>query len=438
MPANDGSVPTENSKLISKADQSGEDSCDYSANSESQPSPQEFFFPKNNPTIQLYYRFEVSPQTPVAALHTRPAFTESVTGVLRRSAVVPCHGTDESGDWILVSVGGRSGWSKKLNPDTNRATFTPAKKFLASEAWMGNHVFAFNGLVMLGSDMPSLLLTNILLFAGSLFHLFALIPQLEQSHLFLRPREVFISSVALILLSYLFLWLTAVIEPGILPPLSSPIKPPLPHDGTLIGGPLGYRYCATCNIFRPPRSKHCNSCNVCVSVFDHHCPWVGSCVGSRNNRYFFGFLFCTTVLSLLVTATGVDVLILDYQEIEGSERHVSAGFFPTVVQFSLDFWAFISRRPVTIAFFVFMFVCAWSLACLLFYHVVLISTSQTTNERVRGVYRYEKNAADRGCLQNCAGFFCGKLPQSKLPKSFASCVECDPSARDSVWTGEQV
>jgi len=61
-----------------------------------------------------------------------------------------------------------------------------------------------------------------------------------------------------------------------------------------------FKFCNTCFIIRPLRSHHCFDCNNCVERFDHHCPWLGTCVGIRNYRYFFGFLFCVNVLIIYI------------------------------------------------------------------------------------------------------------------------------------------
>lgn len=334
---------------------------------------QELYFPAVNPSVQGYYRFTATKLTPFAVLHTHPEdgplhkpnpssssatnaananltkqdAGNNVTGLLRRSAVLPSHGMDPSGRWVLVSVGGRSGWARRelLTPMRSaggghgsttsssngvsrrgdlpmrgatanggsggagggggnnlnaipKGSFNPAPTFRASEGWMGNHIFLFQGKVMLGSDAPLFFVTNFLIVGFFLLHFYVLLPHLYHVELlaelllldddetnsttvlnnsttsptYLRWTTHSITvwtTTILAILSMIFLWMSAAMDPGILPPISSPVRTPVPEgENIIIGGPLGYKYCSTCNIFRPPRSKHCNSCNVCVSKFD--------------------------------------------------------------------------------------------------------------------------------------------------------------------------
>lgn len=60
--------------------------------------------------------------------------------------------------------------------------------------------------------------------------------------------------------------------------------------------------CTTCMIVRPPRAFHCSICGVCIEAQDHHCPWMGTCIGKRNLKYFLSFLFLTALHAFVTAA----------------------------------------------------------------------------------------------------------------------------------------
>jgi len=403
------------------------------------PSPYDLYFTNRNPPLQRYYRFNATPITPILALHKKPGassnnhsnaavVTSGVTGLLRRSAVVPSHGTDVSGDWILVSVGGRSGWARKKSPRQHFSGFTLAEKFTSTEGWMGNHAFACGGKLMLGSDAPSLVFTNLLIVMGYFLHFRIVIPRLEHMEeighnvvpgtgwLFSEPwhwhvEPIYWSSIVLGSLALIMLWVSAMMDPGIIPPVSSPVKAPVP-EGVPLGGPLGYRYCSTCNIFRPPRSKHCNSCNVCVSKFDHHCPWVGNCIGERNHRFFFLFLIGISGMTIVTTLCAFEVMVEAFTTTPSVIMNDDGTISTTLTTFQ-RLWKAILSQKLTFMLGSFTLLCAWSLTSLLCFHGMIISIAQTTNERVRGVYQmgHVENATDRMLLELAS---CGLYSLSRI------------------------
>ena len=77
-------------------------------------------------------------------------------------------------------------------------------------------------------------------------------------------------------------------ERGIFRPLPRPpsLPPSLPTPSSFYPSP------------RPIR-QHCHICQCCVMGFDHHCPWIGNCVGGRNQHYFVSFVATAALLAML-------------------------------------------------------------------------------------------------------------------------------------------
>jgi len=44
--------------------------------------------------------------------------------------------------------------------------------------------------------------------------------------------------------------------------------------------------CRKCDSLKPPASHHCSVCKRCIARMDHHCPWVNTCVGYYNQKFF--------------------------------------------------------------------------------------------------------------------------------------------------------
>jgi len=86
------------------------------------------------------------------------------------------------------------------------------------------------------------------------------------------------------------LFITTFRDPGIMPRHKR--MPGDPTRGASVRDENGelWKFCHTCNIWRPPRSKHCAKSDACIYMYDHHCPWVGNAVGARNYLSFTMFV----------------------------------------------------------------------------------------------------------------------------------------------------
>lgn len=70
------------------------------------------------------------------------------------------------------------------------------------------------------------------------------------------------------------------------------------------------RHCVICARLKPDRTHHCRLCDMCVLKMDHHCPWIATCVGYYNYKYFF-LLVVYSVLGLtLFTATFWETVVI--------------------------------------------------------------------------------------------------------------------------------
>ena len=251
------------------------------------------------------------------------------------------------------------------------------KLIITRKKWSGDIYFSLKGKMLLGpcSFRPTLLSFTAITIPVFLFLIF--------NSDFLSKRISAVIPIIIFILYSLTIYLLMKVsfsDPGIL--LRFPLKNNIIEDKKdrrifQLGYIQKYKFCSSCSIMRPLRSTHCGDCNNCVEKFDHHCPWIGSCVGKRNYKYFFGFLLNLNILLFLII---IFCLYNIFKRISEITKNKEKNNQNNLIAYSL------TDAIMSIYLIIFEGITMIFVTGLLFYHYKLIKRNITTKEEIKNFF----------------------------------------------------
>jgi hypothetical protein len=179
---------------------------------------------------------------------------------------------------------------------------------------------------------------------------------------------------------------------------------------------MGKTCCTYCRQFVPQSSKHCSFCDKCIVGFDHHCRWLNTCVGEKNYRGFFAFVFsawASTLLCCLATLWAIVRAFTNPAHVESTLRMMYAS----------------NARPALVVFqlieLIFGLVTLFGLSHLLGFHLNLIFTGQTTWQRIQAQRQEEMRERAERARREALGTASPTGADPTFGDGAGSCACCD-------------
>lgn len=154
-----------------------------------------------------------------------------------------------------------------------------------------------------------------------------------------------------------------------------------------------------------------------VDVFDHHCPWVSNCIGKRNYRYFFVFVWITIFLSAFSSSLSISQVVLEsYQTVNiNSSINLNLNNLSNSTKTDFNFINGLLNAPVSAALAFLIFSLMLGVIFLGFYHITLVIRGLTTHEDIKNRFGGKSPFAQSSFLKQISFFLCG--PQ--YPSAFS-------------------